>query len=225
MGILVDVLIIGIIALCIWGGYRKGLIGVAFKILSFFVALVIALVLYKPVADFVIQNTSIQAMIENAIIENSQREDQEQIPEELNQEKISQETITSPIMVEYANKYIENAADKTKEVLAQEFAKSISIMLINVTSGILVFLIANIILIIIKAFSNLVAKLPIIKQFNKLGGILFGIIKGLLIVYVVLAILSLAEPVMQETTITNIMEQSYIGKIMYHHNMLLEILF
>ena len=126
MNILVDIIIVAIIGLCIWGGYRKGLIGVAFKILSFLVAIVIAFVLYKPVGTLIVNNTTWDESIAESIKESSK----EQITEAETDEG-QEENSTSEAIMEYINENIEDAANKTKEALAEEFAQSISVTIIH----------------------------------------------------------------------------------------------
>ena len=69
MIILIDLVVIGIIILSTYLGYKKGLIGVAFKILSFIIAIIITLILYKPVTNIIIQNTTWDEKIEQTIYE------------------------------------------------------------------------------------------------------------------------------------------------------------
>ena len=57
MSIIIDIVIIAVILLCLYGGYRKGLIGLAFSIVSFVAALIIAFILFSPISTFVINNT------------------------------------------------------------------------------------------------------------------------------------------------------------------------
>ena len=59
MGIIVDLIIIVVVLLFIFLGYKKGLTGSLIKLLSFIIAIVVAFVLYKPVANAVIENTVI----------------------------------------------------------------------------------------------------------------------------------------------------------------------
>ena len=66
---ILDLIVILVIALFTFIGYKQGLIKVAIKIASFFIAIIIALVLFKPVSTLVINNTTIDDKIENAIIE------------------------------------------------------------------------------------------------------------------------------------------------------------
>ena len=69
MGIVTDLIVIAIIALFTFLGYKQGLIKAAIKILSFLIAIVIAFILYKPVSSLVISNTSIDDNIKNTIIQ------------------------------------------------------------------------------------------------------------------------------------------------------------
>ena len=69
MWIIFDIVVIAIIALCTFIGYKQGLVKSAIKILSFFIAIIVALVLYKPVSGVIINNTPIDENIKNVMIE------------------------------------------------------------------------------------------------------------------------------------------------------------
>ena len=58
MSIIIDIVIVAIIALCIFFGYKRGLTGSLLKILSFVLAIVIAFILFKPVSNLVINHTN-----------------------------------------------------------------------------------------------------------------------------------------------------------------------
>ena len=72
MGVIVDIIIIAIIALSVFLGYRKGLIALAIQLCAVIIALVATLVLYKPISALIIDNTSLDENIQNAIIEKAQ---------------------------------------------------------------------------------------------------------------------------------------------------------
>ena len=67
MGIIVDLIIIAVVLLFIFLGYKKGLTGSLIKLLSFIIAIVVAFVLYKPVANAVIENTVIDDNIRTTL--------------------------------------------------------------------------------------------------------------------------------------------------------------
>ena len=68
MSIIVDLIIIAILAICIFFGYKKGLTKCIIKIASFFIAIIVAVMFYKPVSDIVIEKTSIDESIESSIV-------------------------------------------------------------------------------------------------------------------------------------------------------------
>ena len=67
MGVIIDLIIVAIVAICVLLGYHKGLTGSLLKIVSFVVALVIAFVLFQPIANLVIEKTEWDEHIEQSI--------------------------------------------------------------------------------------------------------------------------------------------------------------
>lgn len=222
MGFVIDGIIILIFALFVFLGHKRGLIGVAFKILSFLAALVIAFVLYKPVAGFIIDNTTFDEQIENAIIDSAKKEENLQEGEStVNQE----ESTTSKVITDYINEQVENISQQAKEDIANSVARDIAVNVINGISLISLFIVAKIVLLFAKALSDLIAKLPLIKQFNKIGGTLYGILEGLLIIYLVLSIISFIAPMIETSGIPQAINQSIVGSYLYNNNLLLKIIF
>jgi len=212
--ILVDLIIIAIMALCILLGYKRGLIGVAFKILSFILAIVITFILYIPVSNFVINNTSIDDSLKNAIVERFSEED-------ITEEKIEKESSMPQVITEYIEKTTADVKNASLEIAAQ----NISITLVKLMVAILLFILIRILLMFIKLFTNIVEKLPIIKQFNKVGGIIYGFLQGSVIIFVVLAIISIISPIVNTSAVLGAINSSYIGSILYNNNILLSLIF
>lgn len=67
MFLIVDLIIVSIIALCVIIGYRRGLAGCIIKIVSFFLALIVAAILFKPVANMVVNNTQMDENLKTSI--------------------------------------------------------------------------------------------------------------------------------------------------------------
>lgn len=215
MSVLIDLVVIGIIAICIFLGYKKGLIGVLFTILSFLIALIIAFVLYKPISNAIIANTQIDETIQNAIMEKVLKNKTEEniTPEQANN--------TSQIVIDYINSYTNEIKNTGTEIVAKNLAQTT----IGIVVFILLLIISRIILYFFKAIFNIIAKIPIIKQVNKLGGIVYGVIKGLLIIYIILAITSLLAPMLSDLEIFKAVNNSFIAGYMYNNNLILKIIF
>ena len=212
----IDIIIVLIIALCIFAGYKKGLMGVLFKIVSFILALIIALILHGPISNFIINNTSIDENLETLVINNIDP-DNEVIDENGN---LKENTNNSETIQEY----ITNTIGNVKDGVENAAARSIAITIINIAVLILILLITRIILGVLNIIIDIVAKLPIIKQFNTAGGLIFGAVEGLIIVYVLLAICALIAPLFGDLQLINSINNSTLGKLMYDNNILLKIM-
>ena len=205
MGIILDLIVVLIVALFTFIGYKQGLIKTAIKITSFFIAIIVALVLYKPVSTLIIGSTTIDDKIESTIIEKI-------TPEGMNPEDEASETTKIP------QGFIKEANNSIKDT-----AKTITVKIIELCTVLVLYIIARIVLKFIAALGDLIAKLPILKQFNKLGGTVFGALKGLLIVYIILAIIYLISPLLKENT-TKKIDESILIKFMYNNNVITKLI-
>ena len=218
MSIIIDLVIIAIIALCVLVGYHKGLTGALLKIVSFVLALIIAFILFKPVSNFIIDKTDWDENLEQAI-RQSILKDEEKTNDETQKENMPE------VITDYINNAVEKAGNEAKTAIVDSTAREVAIMIINIAVAIALFIVSKIILLLVKGLANLLTKLPVIKQCDKLGGIIFGILQSPVIIYVALAIISFASPMMSETGIIEGLQKSYIGSTMYNNNLLLKIIF
>ena len=193
MSIIIDLVVIGLILLSTFLGYKKGLIGVAFKILSFLIAIVITLVLYRPIAGFIINNTPIAKNIESTIIEKLSSS-------KIEEGQIQKESTDLPnVVVNYINSEITKTVNSTKDEIVVNIAKDLSENIVNIGVMIAIFIIIRIALILEKVLLEAVAELPRVKQFNEAGGTIYGILRGILLIYLILAIISLIIPMTDKT--------------------------
>ena len=198
MGIIVDLILIGILALSIFLGYKKGLVALAIKLCAFVIAIVVTLVFYKPVTNLIVNTTNIDETIQNSILEKAN------------------EIITT----DEDSNYVGEIKESIKNDMLPETAESLSITIISYAVMIILFILTKIALRFVTALANLVAKLPILKQFNKLGGIIYGLLRGLLIIYAGLVIVSIVGQINPENSVHESINESYITKAMYNNNIL-----
>ena len=205
MAIAVDLMVLSIVLLFVFLGYKRGLVKVAFKLCTFFIAIILAFMLYKPVAKIVIENTNIDETIETKITD-----------------KILPEGKTETDEVDLSES-LPTIILKNSENTVQSIAKSCSNTLIETACLVLIFIITKIVLKFVTALADLIAKLPILKQFNKLGGTIYGIIEGLFIVFLGFAVISLIAPMLDDSVLEAI-NSSTLGSICYNNNILLKII-
>lgn len=212
MGIIVDLIIIAIILLFVFLGYKKGLTGSLIKLLSFIIAIVLAFVFYKPLANIVIENTQIDDNIKATMTETFKQEKDSEDNEDKNMPST---------MVESINKGIKNATEEAKT----EVIEGTTITIIRVASAIVIFLIVRILLIIVSLFVDQITKLPIIKQADEIGGIVYGLIEGIVIIYIILSIISLTSVIWNNNIVVTAVNKSALGGMLYNNNIILKILF
>lgn len=211
MEIIVDLIIIAVVLLFIFLGYKKGLTGSLIKLLSFIIAIVVAFVLYKPVANAVIENTVIDDNIRTTLRATLGVEDKTENTEE---------NVPSTIM-DNINKEIENATDEVKANVIDQT----TITIVNIGSGIVIFLAVRVILVLISLFAKILTDLPVIKQVDKLGGLAYGAIEGIVIVYAVLAVISLTSVIWANNAVVTAIAKSSLGEMLYNNNIILNLLF
>ncbi len=188
-----DIIIIAILALSIFIGYRKGLIELSVNLCAVIIAIIATLILYRPITNIVVNTTNLDETIENTIVENLTVAGQ-------NEEN--------------------NIQNKIQNEILPTTAREISMSIIRTGVMLILYIAIRIALRFVTALANLVAKLPVLDQFNKIGGIIFGTIRGIAIIYIILLIISFIGQVNSSNTIHKEIENSTIAKEMYKHNII-----
>lgn len=209
MGFIIDIIIILTMILFIYIGYRKGLIKVAISFLSVIISIIIALILYKPIASQIMASTQLDENISNAIYSKI---------ENIDFQNISEEEKNNNGIIKFAEDYINEAISNSVENTGRYISDSLSITIVEILTFILLVIILRLLLIVLNLLGDVVGNLPIIKQFNKSGGIIYGIIEGFVIINVILAILYVANPIISNGQIEENIQKSNLGKIIYENN-------
>ena len=200
MPIIFDLIIIGIFALSIFIGYKQGLLKAIIKLFSFFIAIIVALVLYRPISNAIINNTSIDDNIKNVMVEKI-------TPDNIQN---TEENITTNLLY-------------GAETSVEEVANTFTVNLINIVVILILFILVRIILIIVIKLTDIITKLPLLKQANKLGGSIFGVLRGVVLIYTILAVVYLISPLISNNVKEGI-DKSLITSTLYNNNIILNIL-
>ena len=196
MGIIIDIVIILFILASIYLGYKKGLISLGIQLLAFILSLIITLILYRPIGSMIINTTQLDEKLQEIIQVNA-----ESLMSEESDNKITNELIES-----------------TKNGMLPEVSRSLAINIIYGITMLVLFIVSRICLIFIKSLSDLIAKLPIINQFNKLGGVLYGLLRGLLITYAIVMIMNLMITFNPKGSLNDIMNETYLAKMISQYS-------
>ena len=201
MGIIIDFILILIILLSSFLGYKKGLVELGAKLFAGIIAIIITIIIFKPVGNLIINNTQIDEKIENVILEK-----------------------TSNVIDETSNvsdnEYIQNATDsvtnQVKNEIIPEQARNIAQNVIYIVCVLAIFIIIKIALRFVTALADLVASLPILKQFNEVGGLIYGVLRGVIIVGVCIIISAIIINLNPNGAVSENLNKTYITKYVYN---------
>ena len=217
-GVLVDLVIISIIASHAFWGYRRGLVGVAFKILTFLISILIMFVLYKPVSNTVMDRTQLDEWLSSKIaqsLEGKTFTDSEVFKYEDSNSNVSK------VVVNELNSFVKEALKKSKSNVVGYVSSNIAIQMIRVGTMLCLFIVSRFLLLFVRFLAEIIASLPIIKLFNRSGGLIYGVIKGFLVTYVILGVFSIASPLISNWGVLDAIQDSTLGNKMYNDNVII----
>ena len=186
----VDIGVILVVALSAIGGFRRGLIYSVYKLVSFFVALFLSLVLYSPIADF-IRQTVIYDWLKGAVSRGLDLEGFLETAARRGHSLI--DTLPLPVFVQELLHVNNNARMyqilrvSTIEDFIAGFFANIIIMALAV---VLVFVCVMAILSIIGGLVDIVGRLPVIRTINSAGGLVVGALFGVALAALTLFLLN-----------------------------------
>ncbi len=180
-----DIVMVAVLALSIFIGYKRGLIMTAFSLASVIIAVILAQML-NPIVYNAVAATEIDEKIEQkvtAYIEDVYEEKAVPVLEQKREDIIKEAGL--PSFLEKIIIESDSAALKT----AENEMKKVSVAAAEFTVKLLCFVLVAVIIVILLTLLmfalKIVSKLPVIKTFNAGGGAIAGAVIGLGIVYIV----------------------------------------
>lgn len=218
---MLDLIIIGVIVLFMYIGYRRGFIRTVFSLVSFGLAILLAIYLYPIVAEW-LRSTPIFTGLKDYIIRTMGLEGVVQthtvdliatlpLPDMIRRALVTQDTAN---MFELLN------VVTIEEYIAGFFAG----MAINIIAMILVFLLVRVILGILSGMLDIVGRLPVIRHFNRGGGLILGLIQGIVIVWIGLVVINLFFLDPTQPQLMQMLDESLIAGWIYENNPIMSIL-
>lgn len=218
-GILVDLVIISILISNSYWGYRRGLVGVIFKLLVFVVSLIIVFLLYKPVSNSIMDNTEIDEWLSQSI-----RESLDGTILHDGTLMMNTETNVSFAVLEIIESFVTEALNQSSADPLGYVSLNLAYLMIRVGTMLILLMVSRFFLFFIRFAAELIGNLPFIKMFNKSGGLIYGILKGFVTIYVILAVFSIASPLIEGWGITSAIQDSTWGSKMYNDNIILDLI-
>ena len=202
---LADICVVTIVAIFIWLGYRSGLMKTFVKIASYIISIVISFFLYPIISDVLVKTPIYTKLVESI---------GEKIALNIVSEGMGQGTFG--ILSNYINKGVQSAATGV--------AESMAVLIINILAFVLILLLSKVIIRIVGNLLGIFTKLPIVRQFNRLGGSVLGGLMGVLVLYIISMVLILVSPIEPQSRLYNEIENSTFASEIYENNVILDFL-
>jgi len=214
-----NLLVLIIMALLVWSlvdGYKKGFMRGVFSLISWIVVLVLCNVATPMVTDFLMEETSIGESVNNTITtkvnemiaQSGIAELEENIPEELRIALLGEE-------------------GNFEEILASEGqvvinASSIAYTVVSAIALVLVVIVTRVLIVVIDLVLGVASKLPIIGPADKILGLVCGGAKGMLICWIVLAVVYVMALTGTNTEFVSYITESQLLSWMQENNFVLK---
>lgn len=196
-------------------GWYIGFILSFFNIAGYFIAAFIAKMYYKEAAFWISEYTQIDERIRQFIKEKLQTHAGSVLENEV--------PGTSELMSEMPESIQERFIDKWPSALTsgmENLTDQMADLILNIIGMTILFIVALIIIKILVAILNILAKAPGLKEINRGGGLLLGLVKGMLVILIILAILTPYIGTHPDHILTETLLNSRFGSWLYNHNLL-----
>lgn len=198
---LADIIVIAAVAAFAAAGYKRGIMRALVGAASYVLSLAAAFMLYPRVSEMLMK-TEIYPKIADAVCKNYVS-------------KGIQEKSAETFGV--FSKYISRGAESAAESVSQ----GIAALIVSIIAFILVVLAGKLIIWAAARMMNVFSRLPVISQFNRLGGAVLGGMTGLLVLYVAAAALVLFAAPDGDGAVEKQISQSTFAKGIYEDNFIL----
>ena len=224
-----------IVVIAIIGGFGiigliRGFIHSIFKIGSFFASVFIAVKFYPKVADF-LSKTAVYTAVKDWFFKSLMLQKDVFIPAsgQLDQANAG-DAIKNLRIPDFMKEMFEDKIPNLAELLDPSkivgaLSSNLAGLVISVASLIFLFIAARIVLALLGFVFEGIAKLPVFKQMDKVGGLIFGALEGFLTVYVICAVLTVFNTAPQFKAVFDAIESSTLAKFFYQNNFIMQWMF
>ena len=216
---IIDIVIILIFIVSIFIAYIRGLSSVIYQLASWIITIILIFVLCRPITNVIIDTTSLDESISESIQANLEENFGDDL-EEGNTIDEEDSNISNSV-IKLINGYIDEAKEEGSENITKYVSDEISYIAVSAIVILGIFIFARVVSILLKFILEVIVSIPIFGTVNKIGGIAYGVIRAFLIVYIILAIISLLSPTLANTEVISMIKSSNIGSIFYNDNIIL----
>lgn len=206
---MLDIVVIAIVVLFTLYGVKAGLTRMVLRVGSVLLSIALAWMLYpvisKLLAGFMFD--SISELIRQNYIEP----------------KMSGMLGGMETLPDFIRSAVQSSAQSAAQSASSAMAESVTTLILNIAAFLITFILSRVIIMLLARVSDLICRLPIIKQFNKLGGGALGLVEGVIAVYMILALAFLIAPVRDSDVFHRQLNASPVTNMIYSDNIIIKL--
>ncbi|PIE77314.1 MAG: hypothetical protein CSA13_00065 [Clostridiales bacterium] len=177
---IIDIVILGFMAFHLIIGYIKGAVKSLFDLLGYIFAAIVTYLFYAPVKKVLIDVTPLDESIAQFVTERLQALGASSVQAAVSTADLN--AMSKLPLPEDVKVAIERFLTDSVSSVSQNVTTEVTNFLMTLVAVIGIFLITLIAVKLIASMLDIIAQLPVVSTFNKVGGVLFGAIKGYIIV-------------------------------------------
>ena len=228
---ILTIVVLAVIGLCAYGGYRQGFLRVAYSLAGWILVLCIVTFSSPYITAYLEENTKIKENVQEKCVDYLENSGEEEIKEKAEENRDKASTCVNGIFLPDAvvENIVNSAAEQTQEIilntgLYQDIAESVSQFILEGISFFAAFLFASVLVKSLAGVLDIVSRLTVVKDVNKALGVMAGGIKGLLIVWLAFYLLAICITSEAARGIFTYVEQSPVLLFLYENNLLLQVI-
>ena len=214
-----DIAVFIIIAAFTVIGLKNGFLYSVFRLLSYILSVIFAIKFY-PVLSGMLQKTVLYTNIKTAVIKGIVKQQTENIS--AIKDRTAQSIVDGLKLPGFIkDSILENITGKDifgLQKIMDAIGSEIAMLVINILSVILIYVIIRIALVFARVIIKTISRLPVFKQLDKTGGFVLGAIEGVLVVYIICAVLILFSAFPKFSTTIDDLENSQFANYFYQNN-------
>ena len=218
-----------ILLLCVLNGFRRGFVNSVFSTFSFVVAVTIAVILTPQISEGMMGSPVYKVVysgVQSTLPSGEAAGEQVQSPQNEEQEKLI-DSLPLPVYAK-ENLLNNNNIDIYQALGVNAFQSYVSTYIarfvVNGLSFLMVFVIVFLILKLIAIALDLASKLPVLGAANRIGGLFFGLVNGLFIIWMICSIATLFGGTELASGIYSGINGSDFLSTLYNNNILMDFL-
>ena len=231
MQYILDLALVAVITAAVLIAKRRGFLKSSYNILSLVITVLLIFTLQEPFCKYLAESKLGEAVHDKVSlqVQGTAAEQEEQIEDSEDADtavKVGEIMGLPTFMMDFLDKKLQKqtaAVENMKNDALGILTDTVTEVLLKIISAVLLFLLVRVGVFLLLHILEMLFKLPLLHSINSLLGMIIGAANGLLIVYVICALLMFLSPGESLSQITQVIDKTYLVKYFYNNNLLLEL--